>query len=144
MKIKNHMKNLLIILFVFCVGSALAQVDDNEFILSSEFVDLAAKESDDVVAAIGVASSSRVNPQSFVRSISSALSTSSALRTAISSYDTEISKPNEDYALIVVYRKMDRLEIKDKTPKTVVYHSTNKWNGGKLSDRSEEQTSELQ
>jgi hypothetical protein len=29
---------------------------------------------------------------------------------------------------------MDRLEIKDKTPKTVVYHSTNKWNGGKLSD----------
>src|ERR1051325_10900452 len=107
MKIKNHMKNLLIILFVFCVGSALAQGDDNEFILSSEFVDLAAKESDDVVAAIGVASSSRVNPQSFVRSISNALSTS-ALKTAISSYDTEISKPNEDYALIVVYRKMDR------------------------------------
>jgi hypothetical protein len=124
------MKTFITSLFLVLAVTSHAQVDESEFVSDTESFDLILTQSTTALGYFGGASIPSVPTL-----VTNLLNLGDPnLNRLLQPYHNEILAENDDYAVVIIYRKMSQEGILDTdASKTVIYHRSSSFNGGAIS-----------
>jgi hypothetical protein len=125
------MKTLTLMILSLISSIAFSQVEDNEFIQSTQSISLDATNSGIVFNLIGSTQAKNGDVDFFIQELSRVTSIDALL----TSYRTNIDDGNDAYAVIIIYRQMDATKLTDpRSVKTIIYHRARAFQGGDYSN----------